>query len=398
MGGMEGMSDMGSTAKLGGFDIQSIIKSLGGKGGKGGKGGLGGLSGMLRPEVRKAYKIEKLKPRVRPDATRVRITYGPYKIRASGAKGRVGNTFSMDPAGTGYQNLAGDDFPRDAMFVDSYTVLLNETFQKAYVDDGLYNHHIVWYDQSKTNPSFVSCNGKRAMTIPMSIFMGAGSEEIDGAYRHTGGEVKSGYYIGPKDVINFGMDIVNYQDRERTVYMANEIEYFTGKPADYTDAQTHVLMLGMCDGGSAMMGAMNIHPPKDKKQFTMTGSKPIVVEKEGYMVGTSGHLHDGGLHMVITINEKEVCDSQIEYGGPGHEQVQPNGKVWKTLARTIGCPAPIRVHKGDRIQMRAFFDFDKHPPRHSAHGEEAEGMALFGTTFVELKPDPTLGVNKPKSN
>jgi hypothetical protein len=48
----------------------------------------------------------------------------------------------MDPAGTGYQNLAGDDFPRDAMFVDASTTLLNETFQKAYVDDGLYNHHI----------------------------------------------------------------------------------------------------------------------------------------------------------------------------------------------------------------------------------------------------------------
>jgi len=340
---------------------------------------------MAKPAVRNPYKVEKLKPLVRPDATRVRITYGPYKIRASGSKVKVGNSFSMDPAGTGYQNLAGDDFPRDATFVDASTTLLNETFQKAYVSDGLYNHHIVWYDQSKSNPSFVSCNGKRAMTLPMSIFLGAGSEEVDGMYRHMGGEVKSGYYIGPKDVINFGMDIVNYQDRERTVYMANEIEYLPGKPEGYTDAQTHVLTMGMCDGGNARMGAMHIHPPQDKKQFTLTGNQPIVVDKEGYLVSTAGHLHDGGLRMSITVNEKEVCDSKIEYGGPGHEQVQPDGKVWKTLARTIGCPAPIRVHKGDRIQMRAFFDFDKHPPRHSAHGEEAEGMALIGTTFVPLE-------------
>lgn len=267
----------------------------------------------------------------------------------------------MDPAGTGYQNLAGDDFPRDAMFVDASTTFLNETFQKAYVDDGLYNHHIVWYDQSKTNPSFVSCNGKRARSMPMSIFMGSGSEETDGMYNHGGGAVKSGYYIGKKDVINFGMDIVNYHDRERTVYMSNEIEYIPGKPADYTDSQTHVITMGMCDGGNAMMGAMNIHAPKDKKRFTMTGNKPIVVEKEGYMVSTIGHLHDGGLHMVISINDKEVCDSKIKYGGPGHEQVQPDGTVWKTLARTIACPDPIRVHKGDRIQMKAFFDFDEHP-------------------------------------
>jgi hypothetical protein len=270
----------------------------------------------------------------------------------------------MDPAGTGYQNLAGSDFPRDVMLVDAKTTLVNETFQKAYVDDGLYNHHIVFFDTSKTNPSFVSCNGKRAMDIPMSIFLGAGSEEIAGMYGHGGGDIKSGYYIGKKDVISFGMDIVNYHNRERTVYMVNELEYIQGKPADYTDAQTHVITMGMCDGGASYMGAMNIHAPKDnnKKRFTMTGNKPITVEKEGYMVSTYGHLHDGGLHMIITINDKEVCDSKIVYGGPGHEQVQPDGKVWKTLATTIGCVDPIRVHKGDKIQMKAFFDFNEHPP------------------------------------
>lgn len=90
MGGMEGMSGMAGMSgaagpgKVGGLDIQSIIKSLGNKGGKGGKGGLGGLFSAMRPAVRKAYKIEKLKPLIRPEATRVRITYGPYKIRASG--------------------------------------------------------------------------------------------------------------------------------------------------------------------------------------------------------------------------------------------------------------------------------------------------------------------------
>jgi hypothetical protein len=84
MGGMGDMAGKGSTGKVGGIDIQAILKSLGGKGGKGGKGGLGGFAGMMKPEVRKAYKIEKLKPLVRPDATRLRITYGPYKIRAAG--------------------------------------------------------------------------------------------------------------------------------------------------------------------------------------------------------------------------------------------------------------------------------------------------------------------------
>jgi hypothetical protein len=29
----------------------------------------------------KAYKIEEIKPRFRPDAKRIRLTYGPYKLK-----------------------------------------------------------------------------------------------------------------------------------------------------------------------------------------------------------------------------------------------------------------------------------------------------------------------------
>jgi hypothetical protein len=81
MAGMGSMGGMGKEmGKIGGLDIQSIIKALGGKGGK---GGLGGLSGLMKPDVRKAYKIEQLKPLIRPEATRVKVTHGPYKIRAA---------------------------------------------------------------------------------------------------------------------------------------------------------------------------------------------------------------------------------------------------------------------------------------------------------------------------
>jgi hypothetical protein len=66
--------------------------------------------------------------------------------------------------------------------------------------------------------------------------------------------------------------------------------------------------------------------------------------------------------MVITVNGTGVCESKILYGGPGHEQIQPNGEVWKTVAKNIGCDDPIRVLKGDRVQIKAYFDFNSHPP------------------------------------
>jgi hypothetical protein len=64
--GLEGL-------KIPGFDISQIAKSL----------PKGGLAGLLRPTVKKAYKIEEMKPQVNPQAKRIKITYGPYKIRAA---------------------------------------------------------------------------------------------------------------------------------------------------------------------------------------------------------------------------------------------------------------------------------------------------------------------------
>jgi hypothetical protein len=77
--------------------------------------------------------------------------------------------------------------------------------------------------------------------------------------------------------------------------------------------------------------------------------------------GVVGHLHDGGVKMVVKVNGKDVCTSRLVYGGPGHEQVQANGEVWKSINNTIGCLDPIRVNKGDKFNMEAFFDYEEHP-------------------------------------
>ena len=42
-----------------------------------------GFAAVLRPKVRKAHKIELVPPQKYEDARRIRITYGPYKVRAS---------------------------------------------------------------------------------------------------------------------------------------------------------------------------------------------------------------------------------------------------------------------------------------------------------------------------
>jgi len=343
-----------------------------------------GIAAMLNPQVRKAYKIENLAPQRWKDARRVRITHGPYKLGASSAKKNVGNSFSMDPSGTGYTDLVGNDFPRDALILDGTSLLVNETFQPAIVDDGIYNHHTLFTDLNKRPVSWLACNGSPLPEAPGAVFLGSGSDDNINRYNSPDNQIKSGFYVGKKDTIFFGLDVVNYHDRERTLYMVNEIEYYPGMPEGYTHAQNHVVPLGLCDGLLSVMSANNIHAPVNEKKFTLQGKNEIEVTRDGHLIATTGHLHDGGLKMDITINGTKACESKIEYGGPGHEQVQPNGEVWKTISRNVACDAPIRVHKGDRLQLYAHFDFNAHPPRMSSHGQEAEGMALALTTFVPL--------------
>ena len=48
-----------------------------------------GISAMFTPSVRKAYKIEQIPPQKYKEARRIRITYGPYNIRATSVSLRL---------------------------------------------------------------------------------------------------------------------------------------------------------------------------------------------------------------------------------------------------------------------------------------------------------------------
>jgi hypothetical protein len=73
MAGGFSIPGFGDFSKIPGFDISNIAKSL----------PKGGLASLMNPSVRSALKIEEIKPLRNPQAKRIRLTYGPYKIRAA---------------------------------------------------------------------------------------------------------------------------------------------------------------------------------------------------------------------------------------------------------------------------------------------------------------------------
>ena len=71
--------------------------------------------------------------------------------------------------------------------------------------------------------------------------------------------------------------------------------------------------------------------------------------------------------MLVTLNGKEICNSEVLYGGEGHMTPGADGKLHPTIRKTTTCETPIKVQKGDKLHIVANYDLDAHPAREQ-HG------------------------------
>jgi hypothetical protein len=192
----------------------------------------------------------------------------------------------MDKGGTGYQYMVDDDFPSDITVLETKSEVQDEKFQRADLKDGIYNHHNVFMDLSKAPAPAFSCeSGKPHGEIPVSVFMAGATEVGEMTFAATSGDVKSGYYL-PKNRRMLNMiDVVNYNNVERNVYVSAEIEYLPGKAPGYLEARQERIDPGMCGGESGIA----IHPPRGVQKFSVN-STGVVVARDGYMVNMSKSL------------------------------------------------------------------------------------------------------------
>jgi hypothetical protein len=114
-----------------------------------------------------------------------------------------------------------------------------------------------------------------------------------------------------------------------------------------------------------------------------------------------GHLHDGGDHIVLKVNDKVVCDSKAVYSkdtrgsnASGHSHGRRSiewteisaEENWEVITEMTQCTEPVRVRKGDKISMVSFYDGVKHPPRPTKDNKgnhvEADEMGVFFLNFA----------------
>lgn len=194
----------------------------------------------------------------------------------------------MDPHGTAYNYMAGDDFPKDITVLSSTSMMVDENFQRTDIADGLYNHHNAFYNLNHKPKSLLQCgSGSPIPPAKAAVFMAGATETGEEQFAIPNGSFKSGFYIGQKDMVLFGVDMVNYGKKSRNVYSVNEIEFVYGKVPGMLPAEHQIIDIGTC---STDLHGDKVHAPKGQSKFSLQ-SKEITMALDGYFLHVRGHMH-----------------------------------------------------------------------------------------------------------
>jgi hypothetical protein len=131
-------------------------------------------------------------------------------------------------------------------------------------------------------------------------------------------------------------ELVNYLPIPQQVYITMEYEYVKGKVPDAADSSVSLFSVTGCN-------FPDYHVGKDKPQYNMSSAR-VPLPMDGFIINAKGHLHDGGVNALLTVNDKVVCDSQAVYGLDSRETktLAPNGRQWQVITEMTQCKSSPR--------------------------------------------------------
>jgi hypothetical protein len=87
----------------------------------------------------------------------------------------------MDKGGTSYAHMVDDDFPKDITVLSGKSEVQNKDFTRAITKDGIYNHHNVFMELSKSPGNIFGCTtGWARPGMPIAVFTAGATENGTG--------------------------------------------------------------------------------------------------------------------------------------------------------------------------------------------------------------------------
>jgi hypothetical protein len=195
---------------------------------------------------------------------------------------------------------------------------------------------------------------------------------------------KLGYFLNPADKFALILDFMNEKTEERVVYLTMTYDYVEGRPEGFSNFRTIWLDVAQC-------GTSEVRAPVQSGKFNV--SQLWTANLNADILGGGGHLHDGGSHLTIEVDGKEICDSVATYsktngtggmGGMGgmaaggkfveveeeltsislkkrdgpHLNGEHISKMSPCAGKTLGLD---KLEKGQTWKITGFYDYDKYP-------------------------------------
>lgn len=219
------------------------------------------------------------------------------------------------------------------------------------------------------------------MPLVENIFMD-GNERTTNGYALPNSTVKSGYSLTSDNSFILTTELMNMVDDEKWAWVTLTYEYLDGPQPDYKQGKTVWLSIGPA---IAACGRWDVASPFGPSNLTWTQqpksdkfvehSFPWNATRDGLILSTGGHMHDGGVSTQIFQNGKKICDSLPHYGkGAGH------GMKRKMKKRQMGGGAAsnseiehietqdactftqgLPMKKGDSVYLSVDYDFKRYP-------------------------------------
>jgi hypothetical protein len=187
---------------------------------------------------------------------------------------------------------------------------------------------------------------------------------------------------------------MNMDDREKWVWLQLTFDYIDGFDPAYKDGKVIWMSIGPARCGGKVdnpFGPSNLTISQKPTQTAFVEySIPWKARKNGYILGSNSHMHDGGVKTDIYQNANVICSSSPHYsesisggmggmGGMSRRSIgEGEGEMRGQTSRVrrqakkaslhidsqLGCEYPgkeIPLKQGDSMYLRVDYDFSKYP-------------------------------------
>ena len=239
----------------------------------------------------------------------------------------------------------------------------------ANTDTGMMLHHVVLTE-----------NGGRDSTCPkLPSRMFASGNERTPIDLTVNGSSKTGYYVSANASMGIVAELMNENDDNRYVTVTINFEYIPGIPNGFTQLHSWWLdVTGPC-------GDSDEPVPANEVVFNYTTPSPYTAVYNGSVLGMSGHLHDGGVLLTVSENNRVICNVKPTYGAtagyidgsPMMNMPMGNMPMDMThLSNMSTCVYPGNFVIGDSFSISAYYNSSEYPLMLDASGQPEPVMGI----------------------